>query len=87
MANIRAWTVADADALKSPRYRPEPTIDEEIRQRRASANRVLTIHAYDPRSASISSATRGHAMMNGMPLMVVAKNLRRGAKISESSCA
>jgi integrase len=36
-----------------PQYRPEPATDEEIRQRRASANRVLTMlkaalnHAYD----------------------------------------
>src|SRR5262245_61926770 len=36
-----------------PQYRSEPTTDEEIRQRRASANRVLTMlkaalnHAYD----------------------------------------
>jgi integrase len=36
-----------------PQFRPEPTTDEEIRQRRASANRVLTMlkaalnHAYD----------------------------------------
>jgi 2-alkenal reductase len=29
MSNIRAWTVADADALKSPQYRLAQTTDEE----------------------------------------------------------
>jgi integrase len=38
---------------KQPKYRPEPKTDEQVRQRRASANRVLTMlkaalnHAYD----------------------------------------
>ena len=57
---LRRWlaTMAAAPAQRrakdnKPQYRPEPTTDEEIRQRRASANRVLTMlkaalnHAYD----------------------------------------
>jgi integrase len=57
---LRRWlaTMAAAPAQRrakgnKPQYRPEPTNDEEIRQRRASANRVLTMlkaalnHAYD----------------------------------------
>jgi integrase len=57
---LRRWlaTMATAPAQRraknnKPQYRPEPTTDEEIRQRRASANRVLTMlkaalnHAYD----------------------------------------
>src|SRR5215471_1978023 len=57
---LRRWlaTMAAAPAQRrpkgnKPRYRPEPTTDEEIRQRRASANRVMTMlkaalnHAYD----------------------------------------
>jgi integrase len=57
---LRRWlaTMAAAPAQRrakdnKPQYRPGPTTDEEIRQRRASANRVLTMlkaalnHAYD----------------------------------------
>jgi integrase len=57
---LRRWlaTMAAAPAQRrakgnKPQYRPEPTTGEEIRQRRASANRVLTMlkaalnHAYD----------------------------------------
>jgi integrase len=57
---LRRWlaTMAAAPAQRrakgnKPQYRPEPTTDEEMRQRRASANRVLTMlkaalnHAYD----------------------------------------
>jgi integrase len=57
---LRRWlaTMAAAPAQRrakgtKPQYRPEPATDEEIRQRRASANRVLTMlkaalnHAYD----------------------------------------
>jgi integrase len=57
---LRRWlaTMAAAPAQRrakgsKPQYRPEPTTDEEHRQRRASANRVLTMlkaalnHAYD----------------------------------------
>jgi integrase len=57
---LRRWlaTMAAAPAQRrakgnKPQYRPEPTTDEKIRQRRASANRVLTMlkaalnHAYD----------------------------------------
>jgi integrase len=57
---LRRWLAAMAAAPaqrrpkgNKPQYRPEPTTDEEIRQRRASANRVLTMlkaalnHAYD----------------------------------------
>jgi integrase len=57
---LRRWlaTMAAAPAQRrakgnEPQYRPEPTTGEEIRQRRASANRVLTMfkaalnHAYD----------------------------------------
>jgi hypothetical protein len=57
---LRQWlaTMAAAPAQRrakgnKPQYRPEPTTDEEIRQRRASGNRVLTMlkaalnHAYD----------------------------------------
>ena len=57
---LRRWlaTMAAAPAQRrakgnKPQYRSEPTTNEEIRQRRASANRVLTMlkaalnHAYD----------------------------------------
>ena len=57
---LRSWlaTMAAPPAQRrakggKPQYRPAPTTDEEIRQRRASANRVLTMlkaalnHAYD----------------------------------------
>ena len=57
---LRRWLAAMAAAPaqrrpkgNKPQYEPEPTTDEEIRQRRASANRVLTMlkaalnHAYD----------------------------------------
>src|SRR6516165_7483768 len=57
---LRRWlsTMAHSPAQRrakggKPQYRSEPTTDEEIRQRRASANRVLTMlkaalnHAYD----------------------------------------
>jgi integrase len=57
---LRRWLAAMAAAPaqrrpkgNKPQYRPEPSTDEEIRQRRASANRVLTMlkaalnHAYD----------------------------------------
>src|ERR1700750_2065191 len=57
---LRRWlaTMAAAPAQRrakgsKPQFRPEPTTDEEHRQRRASANRVLTMlkaalnHAYD----------------------------------------
>jgi len=58
---IRRWLAALADSpamLRSKkngkqRYRPEPADDEEVRRRRSSANRVLTMlkatlnHAYD----------------------------------------
>src|SRR6516162_9347962 len=57
---LRRWLAAMAAAPaqrrakgSKPQFRPEPTTDEEHRQRRASANRVLTMlkaalnHAYD----------------------------------------
>jgi integrase len=57
---LRRWlsNMANSPAQRrakggKPQYRSEPTTDEEIRQRRASANRVLTMlkaalnHAYD----------------------------------------
>jgi integrase len=53
LANMAAIPAQTSPKKNKPQYRAEPTTDEAIRRRRASANRVLTIlkaalnHAYD----------------------------------------
>jgi hypothetical protein len=66
---LRRWLAAMAAAPAQrrakgtkPQFRPEPTTDEDVRRRRATANRVLTMlkaalnHAYDEGHVANSNA-------------------------------